>query len=1092
MYKKICAVIILAILFAIVLPFLLSLQFVIGEGNPTGNLDDGEYNDPTLATNYSQTTNNIKTKLTGNYTVKNKKVYLQYKSIIESAPSIVNNMPIDCTWTTSDSISFTLGNNLFASTVSGSSVEVSKNSERLNWNPTVIVNTKEYFALGLPKLLVIDPINANYLNNTLEWDYGVCIRRLRAIEGIIQETWIFSKDPGNTVCIKENKIQTSGFVWTLPPCAYDAIGTPLVIDDNKQVKMLEFKGKVYPITIDPTTEDYSSSASDGYCSKSSTVNYSVAWANVSGVASATGTTTRIGQSKVVTIFTVYRSFFYFNTTAVPDNAIISSANVSLYGQTDSSTQDFEITIQTGMPTWPHDPLVATDYEKGNYSGNGGFINTSAFSLAGYNNISLNASGISMINLSDWTKFCVRDDKDIAGTAPTTTTEYVYVYTSEQGVGFTPYLEIIYTLPPQYILTVDSDTYGNVSIPGEGNYTYWENTMANISAIANPCYYFFNWSGDTSEIVDVNAASTTINMSANWSIYANFVYNGSYYLNYSAGIHGSVTGNVSQIIDCGNSGTAITAIADPGYHFVQWNDSSIDNPRTDINISSNITVVAKFTMAGDGTAGNPYIIMNIVDFQEVDLDLTAYYEVGCNINASATIGWNGGSGFKPIWDYVSYFSGDLDGNGYIISNLYISLLVSGYAAPFTGISGTVENLNFADVYIAADLVAAGFCVENFGVITNCSVTGTLNCLTMVASGFCNTNYGLITKCYADCTVSGQYYVGGFVSFNNNLISDCYALGDVLGTDIVAGFCAAGGLGITNSYSSGHVTATGASLFGFDDIGSVDCFWDTDTSFIPAGGGGGTGKTTVEMMQEATFTNWDFLSPIWYIVEGWTYPTFIPMLCTPTIPTNPLALVVDYGWNISTINDTNTIHLSWNTGIGNTGTYIMVCEDVACNCSDRLTPPVGCSVIYNGSGTSMNFSGADLSIHSYYFTLWGYATCYGNTSYTATCEQVVVDRRSDYMFIAFVLLALGLMVIAFWQRKTWVFLLSGMSWIGFGAYGLINGSTGDVIWYFGWLGIAAGLIMFTAPTWLRDKFDPIAYEDEAAEYKAGVDKIYDDKD
>lgn len=76
------------------------------------------------------------------------------------------------------------------------------------------------------------------------------------------------------------------------------------------------------------------------------------------------------------------------------------------------------------------------------------------------------------------------------------------------------------------------------------------------------------------------------------------------------------------------------------------------------------------MTGSGTEGDPYIISDVGDLQDMDLDLDAYYELGCDIDASATSGWNGGAGFEPVGDGATPFIGNFDGNGYVISDLWI--------------------------------------------------------------------------------------------------------------------------------------------------------------------------------------------------------------------------------------------------------------------------------------------------------------------------------------------------------------------------------------------------------------------------------------
>lgn len=73
------------------------------------------------------------------------------------------------------------------------------------------------------------------------------------------------------------------------------------------------------------------------------------------------------------------------------------------------------------------------------------------------------------------------------------------------------------------------------------------------------------------------------------------------LNYIAGSHGSVNGNTAQTVLYGLNGTAVTAVADSGYHFVGWSDNSTQNPRTDTNVVANISVTATFAANDSGSS-----------------------------------------------------------------------------------------------------------------------------------------------------------------------------------------------------------------------------------------------------------------------------------------------------------------------------------------------------------------------------------------------------------------------------------------------------------------------------------------------------------
>jgi hypothetical protein len=121
-------------------------------------------------------------------------------------------------------------------------------------------------------------------------------------------------------------------------------------------------------------------------------------------------------------------------------------------------------------------------------------------------------------------------------------------------------------------------------------------------------------------------------------------------------------------------------------------------------------------------------------------------------------------------------------------------------------------------------------------------------------------GTITNCYSSGSVFGiglscetAYeiaYVGGLVGYNNyGTITNCYS-----SSSIVAWW---------NTHDIG-------GLVGKNYLGTVNnSFWDKDTSGQTTSSGG-TGKTTAEMKQKATFDPpWDFVNT-WQIQNTLTYP------------------------------------------------------------------------------------------------------------------------------------------------------------------------------------------------------------------------------
>jgi len=176
-------------------------------------------------------------------------------------------------------------------------------------------------------------------------------------------------------------------------------------------------------------------------------------------------------------------------------------------------------------------------------------------------------------------------------------------------------------------------------------------------------------------------------------------------------------------------------------------------------------------------------------------------------------------------------------------------------------------------------------------TNCSSTGTVTSSSNITGGFIGqVNGGKFYRCYASGNVIGSSNanVGGFAGVLGNDVTsyvfdiiDCYSTGDVTAatTDWHAGGFIAyiyddgNTISIDNCYSTGTITAGSlGSTHKGGFIGEVentssygtitDCFWDTETSGFTAGIGnvsspsGLTGKTTLQMQTQSTFTNWDF--------------------------------------------------------------------------------------------------------------------------------------------------------------------------------------------------------------------------------------------
>ena len=67
------------------------------------------------------------------------------------------------------------------------------------------------------------------------------------------------------------------------------------------------------------------------------------------------------------------------------------------------------------------------------------------------------------------------------------------------------------------------------------------------------------------------------------------------LTYTAGDHGSITGDAEQEVEYGSSGTVVRAVPDAGYHFVEWSDHATSAVRIDFGVHNDISVTASFAI-----------------------------------------------------------------------------------------------------------------------------------------------------------------------------------------------------------------------------------------------------------------------------------------------------------------------------------------------------------------------------------------------------------------------------------------------------------------------------------------------------------------
>jgi len=432
---------------------------------------------------------------------------------------------------------------------------------------------------------------------------------------------------------------------------------------------------------------------------------------------------------------------------------------------------------------------------------------------------------------------------------------------DEGASY-PYLR---AFRDEAILTVSVIGNGTVT-PSVGVHSYAYGEVVSLSATADAGFGFIEWIGDN--ITDVNDANTTVVMDYNTSVTARFD-KAIYTLTDLQAVKDDLDGHYILMNDIDASETA------------SWN--------SDAGFVPIGTSTAPFTGLFDGngkTITNLYI--NRSSSSTDYFGLFGYTGSGSTIK---DLGLEGGSVSGTCeGSYSDVYVGGLVGySGGTIANCYASGEVSGTCTGYY-------------VYVG------GLVGYSSGVITNCYASGSV-------SGTCTGSYsdvyvgglvglssgGTIANCYASGEVSGTgtgyyVYVGGLVGYSSGVITNCYASGSVSGTCTgnnsssvyvggLVGYQSSGGT-ITNCYAIGSVSGSGGvgGLVGYASGTITNCYYDSQTTGC-SDTGKGTPKTTAEMKQQSTYTDWDFVNT-WAIEEGVDYPYLrsLPKPVTYTVTFN----------------------------------------------------------------------------------------------------------------------------------------------------------------------------------------------------------------
>ena len=218
----------------------------------------------------------------------------------------------------------------------------------------------------------------------------------------------------------------------------------------------------------------------------------------------------------------------------------------------------------------------------------------------------------------------------------------------------------------------------------------------------------------------------------------------------------------------------------------------------------------------------YELARGLDFE----DDASYANAAANRNK-----WTTGGGWLPIDndDPREQFRSIFEGNGYVISNLYINRATTDFIGLFSS-SGSffggaqIRNLGLEEVDVSGKGGVGGLVGDNdkiessfLVIITNCYVTGTVMGSGGTVGGLVGANdESTITSCYSTATVTGSGdHVGGLVGVNNGgVITSCYSTGVVTGSgDHIGGLVGNNTMvsasSITACYATGNVIGRGTT-------------------------------------------------------------------------------------------------------------------------------------------------------------------------------------------------------------------------------------------------------------------------------------------
>ena len=291
--------------------------------------------------------------------------------------------------------------------------------------------------------------------------------------------------------------------------------------------------------------------------------------------------------------------------------------------------------------------------------------------------------------------------------------------------------------------------------------------------------------------------------------------------------------------------------------VNWSGTGTEEDPYMIETAEQLEMLTFLVNGGKSIDGNYFKLAN-----DIELNDTSDWKQWGTVNEDGSI-VSPANKWTPIGRSDKSFGGAFDGDGHVISGIYINNY-SDYQGLFGYVSsGSIKNVGIEKSYIKGYNYAGGVVgYSNYSMIADCYFTGKVSGNDYVGGVVGdNCNGSAVTKCYNTGLVSGNENIGGIAGYSSGSIgavTKCYNRGRIYGDKYVGGVIGYKDSGtVDQCYSTGEIIGKGdvGGVAGYNVYGEVlDCYY-LNTG-VEESNTYGDACTDVQMKEKSFYVNWDF--------------------------------------------------------------------------------------------------------------------------------------------------------------------------------------------------------------------------------------------